>query len=115
MEVALRAYSCIYDKCPLSPNIMHERYYKAVAGKLDESLNPEIQLRGKNFGIEMPSLHPKISWKGKLAVYPEETHDIILKDIGRAWLKKSMYKKPTVKKSHFTSWNVKKNDKKGVI
>ena len=110
MEVALRAYSYKYRACPTSPSIMHKRYYKAVAGKLDEKINPEIQLRGKKFGIEMPSPRFKISWKGKIVAYPEQENEesIILKDLGREWLEKSKFRKPKVKKNKFISWELKK-------
>lgn len=110
MEVALRAYSYRYRACPTSPSIMHSRYYKAVAGKLNEKINPEIQLRGKSFGIEMPAPRFKISWKGKVVAYPEQNDEksIILKDLGREWLKKSGFRKPKTEKSKFISWEIKK-------
>lgn len=110
MEVALRAYSYKYRACPTSPSIMHRRYYKAVAGKLDEKINPEVQLRGKNFGIEMPSPRFKISWKGKIIAYPEQENEesIILKDIGRLWLDKTNFRRPK-NKSGFTTWEVRRH------
>lgn len=104
MQVALRAYKYKYVSCVLSPGIFHKRFYKAVAGKLNEKINPEIQLRGKNFGIEMPGKEFNISWQGKIVVYPKK---IIILDIGRKWLKKSKFKKPD-KKGHFTTWETKK-------
>lgn len=107
MEVALRAYDYTYRTCPTSPSIMHKRYYKAVAGKLNIKFNPESQLRGENFGIKMPAPSLKISHKGKLLVYPEKG-DIILKDIGRGWLKKSNFVKPEVSKKYFTKWELRK-------
>ena len=103
MEIALRAYKYKYLKCPTSPSIMHERYYKAVGGNLNKKLNPETQLRGKNFGIEMPDPESGISQKGKLIVYPK---NVILKDIGRQWLDNSGYQRPK-KKCYFTSWEKK--------
>ncbi len=107
MEVCLRAYRYKYTICPLSPNIMHKRYYKAVAGKLNEKVNPEIQLRGKNFGIEMPAPSLGVKWQGKIIAYPENQVDVVIKDIGREWLKKSKFKKPR-RKGKFTSWETKK-------
>ena len=105
MEVALRAYTYEYPKCPTSPCLMGKKYYKAVGGKLNITLNPEIQLRGRKFGIEMPNPKDKIPFKGKLIVYPE--NKVILKDIGRSWLKRSNYRRPK-KKARFTSWETKK-------
>lgn len=109
MEVALRAYPYKYKACPTSPSIIHKRYYKSVAGKLDETINPEIQLRGRKFGIDMPSPRFKITWKGKIIAYPEQENEqsIILKDLGRSWLKKSGFKRPNMKKG-FTTWELKK-------
>jgi len=108
MEVALRAYTYSYKACPTSPSIMHERYYKAVAGKLDEKFNPECQLRGKNFGIEMPARSLGVSPKGKIIAYPDKR--VILKDLGRNWLERSKFAKPNVSKKYFTSWVVKDKD-----
>jgi len=104
MEVALRAYSYYYSACPTSPSIMHQRYYKAVGGKLNPKFNPECQLRGKNFGIEMPARSLGVSPKGKIIAYPEKGTDIIVKDLGRGWIKKSPFKRPNVSKKNFTSW-----------
>ena len=72
MQVNLRAYDYVYTTLPLSPSVIHERYYKAVAGKLDIKINPEVQLRGKNFGIKMPSPSLNIPSKGKIITYPKE-------------------------------------------
>lgn len=100
-EVALRAYPYKYDKCPTSPNIMHRRYYSKVGGNLDPNINPEVQLRGKNFGLEMPSKDSGISAKGKIIAWPKNR--IIVKDIGREWIENSKLRRPN-KKSHFTTW-----------
>lgn len=102
--VALRAYKYRYLSCPTSPGIMHERYYKAVAGKLDESINPEAQLRGKRFGISMPSRESKIQAKGKVIVYPPGIKRVIIKDIGREWTKKQKFIKGGGKKCYFITW-----------
>jgi len=103
MQVVLRAYHTNYNKIALSPSLIHKRLYKAVGGKLDETLNPEIQLRGENFGIRMPSPEFKVAHKGKVIAYPESKKRVVVKDIGRAWIKKSGFKKPD-KKGRFTSW-----------
>jgi len=109
LEVGLRAYSYNYSKCPTSPSIMHRRYYSAVGGNLDEGVNPEIRLRGKKFGIEMPTNfeNPTISTKGKLIIYPEDRSEIILKDIGRDWIEKSEFKKFAGNKEDFVTWGLK--------
>ncbi len=97
-QIALRAYPYPYDKVSLSPSFLHKRFYKKIAGNLDENKNPEVQLRGKNFGIEMPGLG--IANKGRIIT---STKKIIIKDIGREWIKDKGYKKPD-KKSNFNSW-----------
>jgi len=83
-----------YDKPSLSPSFLHNRFYKAVAGRLDSKLNPEIQLRGKNFGIDMG---PR---QGIVDGYSDHA---IIQDIGREWIDKTKYKKPKTK-SEFVSW-----------
>ena len=104
MEVALRAYNYSYKSLPLSPCIIHKRYYKKVAGRLNETINPEIQLRGKKFKIKMPVLSGGVPRDGKLVMY---SNDIVIKDIGRKWMNQSKYKKPTGKKGHFITWEKK--------
>lgn len=108
LEVALRAYNYHYKVCPLSPCVMHKRYYKAIAGNLNEQFNPEVQLRGINFGIEMPSPVFKISEKGRIVVYPENKKTIIIRDIGRPWMKSSEFVKSGEVKKYFNSWELKK-------
>jgi hypothetical protein len=102
LQVALRAYPYTYDKCPLSPSLIHERYYKTVAGKLNVSMNPEVQLRGNRFGVDLPCGVEKITYKDKLVVHPKN-NQIVVKDIGRDWIKTTNFKKPKVK-STFTTW-----------
>jgi len=99
-QIILRAYKYKYRKCCLSPSLMHSRFYKAVAGNLNPLINPEIQLRGKKFGLVMP---PAKNSKNNIFVYPEKASDIIVKDIGRKWIKKTNLRKPD-RKGKFTSW-----------
>jgi GT2 family glycosyltransferase len=101
MQVALRAYDYEYNKLVLSPSLIHRRAFKSIAKKLDESQNPEIQLRGENFGIFMPT--EASNNKGLVTAYPFNKSHIIVKDIGRSWIKKTEYQKPD-KKFKFTSW-----------
>lgn len=87
-QVILRAYSYKYSKMPLSPSFIKKEAYKIFAGNLDESMNPEIQLRHT------------ISYDN-LKVIPDS---IIVQDIGRLWLKKSGFKKPSTK-GKFNKWD----------
>ena len=100
-QFVLRAYPYTYYSCPLSPSIMHSSMYKAIAGNLDESINPEIQLRHYNFGLHFPT-KKKIENKGFFDIHPK-TNRVIVQDIGRDWIKKTEFKKPE-KKCNFTSW-----------
>ena len=90
-QLALRAYLFKYDKMCLSPSVIKKRLYKSFVGEFDYNLNPEIQLRRSWVSPN------KISVSGK---------DIIVKDIGRSWIKKTKYSKPD-KKSQFTKWRIK--------
>ena len=89
LQVVLRAYWYKYAKFCLSPSIIKRELYKHVGGSLDESINPEVQLRG-----QIVNMHKKV------AAYP---HRVIIKDIGRKWLRTLAYRKPR-RKSEFTSW-----------
>jgi len=92
-QVALRAYGYRYKKMCLSPSIICKTLYKRFAGNFDYSLNPEVQLR-----------KPDIN-KRTIVCIPKQ---IVLKDIGRKWLKHSKYKR-TGMKAKFTKWVRKKN------
>lgn len=104
LEVALRAYTYEYQACPTSPSVMHQRFYKAVGGKLNPKINPEIQLRGKKFGIFMPAAAIG-GYKGRIIAYPDK---VVLTDLGREWIDNSDYIKPKVRKDKFTKWVKKK-------
>ena len=88
-EVALRAYPYPYKKLCLSPSVWSKDLYKRFAGKLDESQNPEVQLRTD---FVKPSM---IRCMGK---------GPIIADIGRDWLAKQGLSRGKVK-SDFTSWS----------
>jgi len=106
--IQLRAYRFAYNKIALSPLIMHKKVYKHIAGKLDITLNPEVQMRGERFkGLIMPYPTKKISHKGKIITYPKARNQIILRDIGRKWIKKTEYTKQKVKKARFVTWEKK--------
>lgn len=91
MEVALRAYKYEYKKLCLSPSIWSKALYGKFAGTLDETKNPEIQLRQD---FVSPS---NIACFGK--------HPIV-KDIGRSWLSDTGLRRPKTK-VNFTSWESK--------
>lgn len=89
VQVALRAYSYTYNKIVLSPSLITGDFVRRVSEKLDITSNPEVQLRGDNvegcFNLAFPNR-------------------IILKDTGRAWIKKSDYAKCSNTKYEFVAW-----------
>lgn len=87
-------------KISLAPSFLSKRFYKQIAGNLDTNINPEIQLRGKKFNIEMPSQQENILNNKKVFFYDKKS---LIKDIGRDWIKSTRYKKPLIK-SEFNSW-----------
>jgi hypothetical protein len=109
LQIILRAYRYPYRTCALSPSIIHARMYRKIAGKLNETVNPEAQLRGERFGVVMPKRGKgSIRARKTLLVYPEKPRQIILKDLGRAWINKTRYKKTGGgKKAQFLTWETK--------
>ncbi len=77
MQFVFRAYEYRYKRIVLSPSIIKKQLYKFMAEKLIPSRNPEMQLhvQGKIRGREAENI----------LTYPKEK--IIVKDIGRPWLK----------------------------
>lgn len=95
-QCIFRAYKYDYNKMALSPSVIKKELYKNIAGKLDESLNPEIQLRDpKILGMKLSGKNIRVHGKKP-----------IVRDIGRAWIEGQQFKKPP-KKAHFTSWEEK--------
>jgi hypothetical protein len=89
MQVALRAYPYDYKKLCLSPSVLSSKITKRFAGKLDESVNPEVQLRADFVKPEM------IRVVGSKPV---------IFDIGRKWLEGQGLSRGQVK-NHFTTWS----------
>ena len=106
LQVILRAYRYRYRTCALSPSIIHKKMYSAIGGNLNTQVNPEAQLRGKKFGIEMPTRNT--GSKKAIFVFPGKIRKIILRDIGRKWINKTRYKKGGGrKKARFLTWETK--------
>ena len=85
MQVVIKAYDYHYSKMVLSPSIIKKQCYKPFAKHLDETLNPEIQLRNKKiFNID-PNM---------IATY---SSNVILKDIGRKWLQQNKLERNKIK------------------
>ena len=105
----MRAYRYPYRTCALSPGIWKKSFYKAIAGNLNTNANPEAQLRGERFGLSMPSREKSgKSARGKIIVYPQHLKGVVLKDLGRAWINKTKYRKTGKgKKARFITWETK--------
>lgn len=112
IQVILRAYRYAYKTCALSPSIIHRKMYSAIGGNLTSAVNPEAQLRGERHGIIMPTRSRKKghSHKRLIVVYPEKIKNVVLRDLGRAWINKTSYRKSGGgKKARFTTWEKKPN------
>jgi hypothetical protein len=108
LQILLRAYNYHYRTCALSPSIIHRRLYSAVGGNMNVKINPEAQLRGERFGIKMPTRGKGVSRKGLIRVYPKKLKAVILKDLGRQWIKKTNLRKSGGgKKARFITWEKK--------
>ena len=89
LQIVLRAYDYDYNWPVLSPGIWRYSLYKTFVGRLNININPEAQLKKKEFVYD----------RDKIIVVGE---DIIVKDIGRHWLKVKGLEKPT--KSEFIKY-----------
>jgi hypothetical protein len=98
-QVAFRAYPGKYNKMVLSPSLLKNEVCKKISENLDETINPEVQLRGKKFGLNMP-IGDKPTDK---IICPSK--QINISDMGRKWLASTKYRKSDKHgKSHFNSW-----------
>jgi len=111
-SVSLRVYPWHYKSVPTSPQVLHKRFYKPVGKGLDPDINPEVQLRGAKWGLQMPTFREeygeKISEKGKLVIIPQQggNNNCIVKDIGREWSKEKGLIR-TKEKKDFITWEYK--------
>ena len=100
LQCILRAYPREYAKACLSPSIIKKKLYSEIGGKLDEKINPEIQLRDAKI--------TKYKINGaNVKAFPETMKKVIVKDIGRQWIKGIGFQKPKVK-GHFNKWEKRK-------
>ncbi len=99
-QVVLKAYERVYTKFCLSPSFITKKVYASVAGNLDESINPEIQFRGKKFDLRFPCPENKIPNDDKILAVREQ---VVLLDLGRDWIRNTGFKKPS-QKYRFNKW-----------
>jgi len=80
IQVGYRAWKRNDPRFVLSPSFIRSSFCNFVASKMNDGRNPEEQIRGIN------------PYKKELFIYwPLETDKIILKDLGRTWIKSSCY------------------------
>lgn len=88
-----------YPKISLNPTLFTGSFIKNIAPLLDPRLNPEKQLRiGK--GIEPRGKYLK---KFKHGIYTKLSTRPMVIDIGRLWMRKSIY----AKRTGFKKWSIK--------
>ena len=91
--VTLRAYRFIKDnRICLSPSLYLTKWAKETSAKLADTQNPERGMRD-NTPKEYIDIH-----------YPVNTKLIMVKDIGRKWLKQNKIKRNTNNPRQFITW-----------
>jgi hypothetical protein len=79
-HIMLRAWTWRnYDFC-LAPGLLQKPLYKFCAGVLTPTANPEATIRSKL---------SRTKYKG--LVFPENNEEVILRDLGRSWLRTAGY------------------------
>lgn len=93
MQVGLRAWKKSDPRFVLSPSILRTSFCNKVASLIHDFRNPEEQIRGVNPYNNKLSKH--------FIYWPYESEKVILKDMGREWLRNSIYGKDGC---DFTKW-----------
>jgi hypothetical protein len=95
-QVALRSRPNVRQDFWLCPAISRGAFCREVARKMDLSENPEVDIRNiKNAEKRWP--------KSSFIYFPFDYQDIVVRDLGRAWIKASGFERGA---THFTSWSV---------
>lgn len=102
--VNLRAYKSIVDgRLCLSPSLWRTLAAKEIVGRMDDVTNPEFQMRPDPWlGLPNPNGNKQGHWKG--VRYPPAFSDnrVVIRDIGRAWMATSGFRKE--KDKVFNKW-----------
>lgn len=121
-EVRLRRRTKEYALCMygLSPGVFLDTFYKKVGGRLDETKNPERQLREvSKWGlpdhqfsmVEKGGKHglKYLPMTAPVRPFPEKPRIHLVRDIGRNWRKHKHMSKPAKKhEPTFTTWEYRK-------
>jgi hypothetical protein len=102
-QAIIRAYPYEYPACVTSPGLYHERFYKALAGKLRYDTNPETQVHHRADLIKCKFRKMRLEPDHYIVAVPKQPEKIIVRDIGRDWLLQQGYGMPS-RKRDFTAW-----------
>jgi len=105
-QVVLKAYHYPYERqrpC-LSPSLLRGSFCRKIGPELNPEINPEVQIkRLKKYGLDRPKhMRRRTPF---ITDFPKKK--IIVRDIGRDWLSKSGFRKPSgkrVAKRKFWKW-----------
>lgn len=97
VSILLRAYGVASEKICLAPSVFCGDFARGISPKLDVRINPEEQMRSRNLNIRKTKLN-EFSLRYP---FPSIT-DIIVKDIGRDWIKKNGIIGD--RSTHFVKW-----------
>lgn len=95
-QVAFRSRGDVRQDFFLCPSIIRGSFCREMAEKMTGTENPEVEIRAiKN--------RDKIYRKESFMMYPFDTQALIVRDLGRSWIKESGYVRGG---THFTTWSV---------
>ena len=99
--VGLRAYGFRLDddRICLSPGLWRTSHAKTMASRLVAGVNPETQLRNQSF--DNPDGGKAEGFHGRQ--FPADRNARIIRDLGRAWMEKTKYRRPALN-INFSTW-----------
>jgi hypothetical protein len=81
VQVSLRAYYRLHQNFALVPSLIRRDCYRAIAKGISETMNPEVWIRCQK------------RWTNVATYPPLDSRRIVVKDLGRAWLDKSPWRR----------------------
>lgn len=97
-QVALRAWKFATHNFWLSPSFLRGTFCREIADKMNLDDNPEVQIRNLIGSYR----------KEGFIYFPYDTRAVILKDLGRNWMKEQEFNRGL---SNFTTWEVREKGK----
>ncbi len=92
-QVTLRAWKHANNNFFLSPSLLRNSFCKTIVSQMNAHENPEVQIRSMNHGYN----------KSSFICFPFDKNSIVLKDLGRLWMRSSSYDRGN---KTFTEWSV---------